>query len=198
MSLLATLLLAAERAPSGGRGASTRDFGEIYDANVDLVWRALRRLGVAESAIEDCAQEVFVVVHRRLSEFEGRSSMSTWLYGIAAGIARNHRRTLRRRPETSIGDDEDRLEGAPSSPERRAEDAEALRTLERILESLDVDKREVFVLAELEELSAPEISAALGLNVNTVYTRIRAARAAFEQAVTRFRARDERRQAACR
>ncbi|NUO53119.1 MAG: sigma-70 family RNA polymerase sigma factor [Polyangiaceae bacterium] len=199
MSLLSVLLAEAERAPSpSGDAPETREkpgrtlvFEQVYDEHVDLVWRALRRFGVLESALEDATQDVFLVVHRRLAEFEGRSSVSTWLYGIAVGIARNHRRTRRRRPEHTTEGVEDEMVARGASPERGAEDSEALRALDKILSELDPDKREVFVLAELEELTAPEIAAALKLNVNTVYTRLRAARAAFEQALVRFRAKDQ-------
>jgi len=199
MTLLAALLAHAGSAtehagvrrpsPSEQVGAAL-DFGAVYDDHVDLVWRALRRLGVPETAIEDATQDVFLVVHRRLHEFEGRSSLSTWVYGIAVGVARNLRRTRRRRPEHPSDGIEDELVSMAPSPERGAVDSEAIALLERLLATLDPDKREVFVLAELEELTAPEIGAALGLNVNTVYTRLRAARAAFEQALVKFRSKE--------
>jgi RNA polymerase sigma-70 factor (ECF subfamily) len=194
MSLLSVVVARAAahvRAEPARSAAATLVFEQVYDDHVDLVWRALRRFGVLESALEDATQDVFLVVHRRLHEFEGRSSLSTWLYGIAVGVARNHRRTRRRRPEHSQDGVEDEMVAPGTSPERRAQDAEAMRLLDRLLAELDPDKREVFVLAELEELTAPEISAALELNVNTVYTRLRAARAAFEQALARFRAKEQ-------
>src|SRR5687767_11675524 len=71
------------------RGESVGSFEEIYDRHVDVVWRALRRFGVAESSIEDAVQEVFLVAFRKLETFEGKSAVSTWLYGIAAHVARN-------------------------------------------------------------------------------------------------------------
>ncbi len=194
MSLLSVVVAraAAHVRPEPARSATAAlVFEQVYDDHVDLVWRALRRFGVLESALEDATQDVFLVVHRRLHEFEGRSSLSTWLYGIAGGVARNHRRTRRRRPEHSQDGVEDEMIAPGTSPERRAQDAEAMRLLDRLLAELDPDKREVFVLAELEELTAPEISAALELNVNTVYTRLRAARAAFEQTLARFRAKEQ-------
>lgn len=66
-----------------------------------------------------------------------------------------------------------------------------MRILHQLLDQLEDEKREVFVLAELEQLSAPEMAASLGVNVNTLYARVRAARAAFEQAVSRHRAKDQ-------
>ena len=62
-------------------------FERVYEEHFDFVWRSLRRLGVPRSALDDAVQEVFLVVHRRLAEFEGRSSLKTWLFGIAVHIA---------------------------------------------------------------------------------------------------------------
>ncbi|MFO0555945.1 MAG: sigma-70 family RNA polymerase sigma factor [Polyangiaceae bacterium] len=172
--------------------ASSPAFEELYDQHVDLVWRALRRFGVAESAIEDATQEVFLVAFRRLSSFEGKSTLSTWLYGICAHVARNARRTERRHPETPTEDVGHDQASTSATPEQVASEREAQRILYELLDALDHDKREAFVLAELEGLSAPEIAASLGLNVNTVYARIRAGRAAFDDALRVRQARERR------
>ena len=160
-------------------------FPDLYDDHIDLVWRALRRLGVADASLEDAAQEVFVVAHRKLDTFEGRSSVSTWLYGISVMVARNFRRTARRHAEAPLEPRDE--ESHASVPDEVSEAGQASRIVERLLESLSEEKREVFVLAELEELSGPEIAATLGLNINTVYARLRAARQAFDEAALRFR-----------
>ena len=169
-------------------------FEGVYEAHFDFVWRSVRRLGVSESAAEDAVQEVFLVVHRRLGEFEARSSMKTWLFGIARRIASRYRRTRDRRPETGGTATLETLRdrGQPGSDESLAR-AQALVLLDALLDELDDDKREVFVLAELEQMTMPEIGQALGLNVNTAYTRLRAARRDFEQAAARERARAARR-----
>lgn len=183
---------ARHRRPESGPGAPS--FEEVYDAHAEMVWRSLRRLGVPEASVDDALQEVFLVVHRRLHEFEGRSSLKTWLFGIVLGVARNQRRSARRRaPEGALASEVDDELPSPSgrNPEGSAQAAEAVRTLHALLDELDEDKRQVFVMADLEELTAPEIAAALSLNVNTVYARIRAARQAFEQAVIRFRSKEE-------
>ncbi len=188
---MSVVLAASSQAPVAEAPASGAlpSFEELYDEHVDRVFRALRRFGVAELAIEDAVQDVFVTAYRKLGSFEGRSALSTWLYGIALQVARNYRRSARRRPETPT---EDAALDGPSGQclERTLEEAEAVRILHQLLDELDDDKREVFVLAELEQLSAPEMAASLGVNVNTLYARVRAARAAFEQAVARHRARD--------
>lgn len=170
------------------------DFEAIYDDHVDFVFRNVRRLGVPDAHVDDAVQEVFLVVHRRLAEFEGRSSLKTWIFGILARVAADHRRSLRRKsphlrspggivePDTVI----DERDGPHESIAR----AEGLRLLHALLDELDDDKRAVLVLAELEQMSSPEIAESLGCNLNTVYARLRAARREFEQAASRERARD--------
>src|SRR6186713_2887600 len=74
------------------RPSSPPAFAEVYESCAKLVWRNLRRLGVPEAALEDAAQDVFLVVHRRLSEFEGRSTLRTWIFGIVLRVAARHRR----------------------------------------------------------------------------------------------------------
>jgi len=75
---------------------SETSFAQIYEEYFAFVWRSLRALGVSRSALDDATQDVFVVVHRRLSDFEGRSSLKTWLFGIACRVAANHRRSRER------------------------------------------------------------------------------------------------------
>lgn len=165
----------------------------MYEVHFEFVFRSARRLGVDPSAVDDVVQETFVVAHRRLEEFEGRSSLRTWLFGILRRVVRDHRRTARRKsPELAQGDrvDLEALRSREAGPHERAEEAEAVRILYALLDALDEDKREVFVLAELEQMRVPEIAEAIDLNVNTVYTRLRAARRLFEKAVAELRSRD--------
>jgi RNA polymerase sigma-70 factor (ECF subfamily) len=170
-------------------------FDALYEEHFDFVWRNLRRLGVPDAQVDDAAQEVFLVVHRRLADFEGRSSLKTWLFGILVRVAGDCRRTLRRKsphtrsPGGPIDADTIADEAAESAHDRTAR-SEGVRVLHRLLDELDDDKRAVFVLAELEQMSAPEIAESLGQNLNTVYARLRAARRDFEQAALRERTRD--------
>lgn len=163
---------------------------EVYETYFDFVWRSARRLGVASLHVDDVVQEVFLVVHRRLAEFEGRSSLKTWLFGITRRIVRDHRRSARRKPAEPLGAMEPQDLG-PAADVRLTREEEA-RLLHALLDELDEDKREVFVLAELEQMSGPEIADALDVNLNTVYARLRAARASFEQAAARYQARQRR------
>jgi RNA polymerase sigma-70 factor (ECF subfamily) len=178
--------VAAERSPT---------FAQVYEDYFPFVWRSARRLGAPEATVDDVVQEVFVVVYRRLSQFEWRSSLRTWLFGIVLNVVRAHRRSLRAKHPHALsadrGADPDAVIDLASGPQDVAMKAQAARLLDRLLEELDDEKRAVFVLAELEQLSAPEIAAALDVPVNTVYSRLRLARQEFAAAAARYRARDE-------
>jgi RNA polymerase sigma-70 factor, ECF subfamily len=164
-------------------------FTEVYDQNAAFVWRTLRLFGVEPAQLDDAMQDVFVVVHRRLGEFEARSSLRTWLYAIARRVAQNQRRTVQRRGQLDPLDDE-LGDTTRRGPREMAERAEAGRALVELIAGLDDDKREVFLLVEVEQLTVPEVADLLGLNLNTVYSRLRAARIAFERAVAARRARE--------
>jgi RNA polymerase sigma-70 factor (ECF subfamily) len=167
---------------------------EIYRAHFGFVWRGVRALGVASEAIDDVVQEIFLIAHRRLPEFEGRSSVRTWLSGIMLNAARHHRRTASRKQpyerSREAPTDVDTLPTAADSPHDLTVTHERTRLLERILEDLGEKKREILVLAELEELTAAEIAQILGLSANTVSSRLRLARQDFERLAARYRARE--------
>lgn len=168
--------------PTGA--AALPPFEELYESHVDFVWRVARRLGVSEGALDDAVQEVFLIAHRRAAEFEGRGTVRAWLYGIVRRVARDHRPSRR-----EVLDDRGTADAVdlPTAHER-LERAEALRTLYALLDELDDERREVFVLAELEQIPMPEVAQMLGLNVNTAHARLRAARARMEKGIARLRA----------
>jgi len=177
--------LAAERARrvSDVAAASTPTFTAVYEESFDFVWRSARRLGVAEGHVDDVVQEVFLVVHRRLAEFEGRSELKTWLFGITRRVVGAYHRTARRKQTEPLGEREPLARDA--DPEQRYQVLEGKDLLHAVLDELDFDKREVFVLAELEQMTGPEIARALELNINTMHARLRTARREFEQALAR-------------
>lgn len=150
-------------------------FREIFDALAPYVWRTLRRLGVHDADVDDMCQEVFVVVHRRLADFSGTSSVRTWVYGIALRVASQHRRGARNRreditssvPEASL----------PALQEDAVHREELLGRLARALDRLDEHRRTVFVLYELEEMTMKEVAEVLGCPLQTAYSRLHAARA---------------------
>lgn len=167
-------------------------FDTVYQQHFDFVWRLARRFGADEGAVDDVVQDVFVVVHRKLGAFEGRSSVRTWLYGIARRVVADHRKKRSRRRETPIEAAGAVEEPAPD-PERCVARSERLARLRGLLDLLPEEQREVFVLAELEQMSAPEIAELTGTKLNTVYSRLRLARRAFERALTRMHAQEAQR-----
>jgi RNA polymerase sigma-70 factor (ECF subfamily) len=162
---------------------------EIYTEHVRFVWRSLRRMGVQDASLEDAVQDVFLVVHRRLAEFQARSQMRTWLFGIVLRVAQSHRRTVRRRQAHLVEVNPLELDAvSPTDQEGPAElttQREASALLHRLLSEMAPDRRAILVMVELEQMSVREAAEALGINLNTAYSRLRAARAAFEAAVAK-------------
>jgi RNA polymerase sigma-70 factor, ECF subfamily len=150
------------------------DFAAIFREYAPFVWRALRRLGVSERDAEDVLQEVFLVVHRKLSSFQARSSLRTWVYGICVFKALDHRRLARVQREVMDCGVPDRA-GDPTQ-EHSVELGRARAKLDALLEQLDDAKRTVFVLFEWEGLSMQEIAELMGTPVQTAYSRLYAAR----------------------
>jgi RNA polymerase sigma-70 factor (ECF subfamily) len=148
-----------------------------------FVWRTLRFMGVREADLEDASQEVFIVVCRKLDEFEARSSLRTWLRGICVRKAAAYRRRAHVRNEVPVAAPAEEL--APDCPEQSVKNREQLEMLHRALDTLDDDKRAVFVLYEIEELSMKEVSESLGCALQTAYSRYYAAREAVSQFVRR-------------
>jgi RNA polymerase sigma-70 factor (ECF subfamily) len=150
-------------------------FRRVFEEYLDYVWRVLRHLGVPERDLQDVAQEVFVVVHRRLPEYEPRASMKTWLWAIAWRVAKTSARHARRRP-IDLVDDVDQAEER-TDPEAKALRTEALVRIDRVLATLDTEQREVFMLHEVEGLPMHAITATMGCPLQTGYSRLRIARA---------------------
>ncbi|HEX3851500.1 MAG TPA: sigma-70 family RNA polymerase sigma factor [Polyangiaceae bacterium] len=177
------------------RGAAARpvSFETLYDAHVDFVWRNAQRLGVAEEALDDVVQQVFLVVHRRLPEVATDLPVKAWVFGILSHVVRDYRRGRRRKsPHHSAPpiDPATIAEPPGKSPFETLARSEALKVVIELLSELSDDKREIFVLSELEQLNAQEIATLLGVNPNTVYSRLRVARQDFERAAERARSRD--------
>jgi RNA polymerase sigma-70 factor (ECF subfamily) len=164
-------------------------FRAMYDAHVDFVWRNLRRLGVNETDVDDKTQEVFVIAHRRFTDFEERGhGPRAWLFQIVLRVASDARRHRRRHPvDPDGGLAQERESIAP--PQADAFDRrEQLHLLDRALATIEVGRRAVLLLHEIEEMTAPEIADVMGIPLNTVYSRLRVARAELEDAVEQLRA----------
>lgn len=161
-----------------------KTFEEVYREHVRFVWRSVRRLGVEERDVEDVVQLVFEIVHRQLATFRGDAKVSTWLFAIVYRVVRDHRRSAYARKV----DLDDTIE-AVSEPEQElaVERGEARALLDRLLETLDDDKRATFVLCELEGLAVKDVAELMGCPVKTTYARLEAARVKLERAARRLR-----------
>jgi RNA polymerase sigma-70 factor, ECF subfamily len=199
--------MAADTLPRGafaqpaesGRGEQTTasvsappGMAEVYAEYFKYVWRCLRSLGVSEPALDDAVQDVFMVVQRKLDAFDHKAQVSTWLYAIALRVARRYRAQAARDARDDDENEESELSSSAAAPSEALEHGERLELAHRALQALDDEKREAFVLSCIEQMSAPEIALITGLPLNTVYSRIRAARAAFSAQVARLSAASRR------
>jgi RNA polymerase sigma-70 factor (ECF subfamily) len=171
---ISAFLPESAQTPRSGVTVRPLVFDQVYADHAVFVWRILRGMGVAEPLVEDAMQDVFMVVHRRLGEFDGLGSVKTWLFQIAFRTACGYRRKLRRAGEHEPF--EDRVEARTRNPAEEAERRETLTIIAGLLDGLDDDKRAVLVLADIEEMTAPEIAVVMGTPLNTVYSRLRRAR----------------------
>ena len=177
---------APDRPAAGGSrpAVSVQDFRTLYDREVAFVWRNLRRLGVAEADVDDKTQEVFVIAHRRFAEFQDRGfGARAWLFQIALRVASEARRHRRRHPEDPDGGLASERMSTPPDQATGLALREEMQRLDRALERIDIDRRAVLVLHEIEEMTAPEIARILGISPNTVYSRLRVARAELDLAL---------------
>lgn len=187
---IAQMLAAHESEASGIAPAAVPAFRTVYTQYFDFVWATTRRLGVDASALDDVVQEVFIAIHSRLHTVQRREALKSWIYSVTRRTVANHHRSVRARGAADTVVD-DQLESHQPTPFEITEKNSDLELLASILRQLDEAKREVFVLVELDELTAPEVAEALDIPVNTAYSRLRAARLAFEAAVARHDAREK-------
>jgi RNA polymerase sigma-70 factor (ECF subfamily) len=158
-------------------GTSTR---EIFEMHAAFVLRMVRRLGVCARDVEDVAQEVFVIVHRRRGDLQPGVMVRSWLFGITRRVVSNYHRQARHREEPSPG-----LDALPvhHDPTHSLEGSRDRALLDRALQRLDADKRDVFVLFELEGLDMRDVAQVVGCPLNTAYSRLYAARQLVRQHV---------------
>lgn len=162
------------------------DFPTIYRSEFSYVWKTLRRLGAPPQDLEDLTHDLFVVVHRHLVEYDPDRPLRPWLFGIAVRVLADYRRSPRNAREL-LGETAEPVDGAPS-PHEQLEGSEARTVLMKALDSLDLARRAIFVMHELDESPMPEIAATLAIPLNTAYSRLRLARADVAAAIERFRA----------
>jgi RNA polymerase sigma-70 factor (ECF subfamily) len=184
---------AARQSPSAVAPLETAvvgvEFRALYDAHFAFVWRTLLHFGVPAAVAEDAAQEVFVILHRRLDDYDGSAQLRSWLWGMCRRVAQSQRRSrLREDRRVSIAP-------APSPslpPDTALEHKRAVDFVQAFLDGLPEEQRDVFVLIEIEGMGAPEAAQALEVGVNTVYSRLRLAREQLARASQRLRAQQAR------
>ena len=173
--------------PDGDR----KPFREVYDAHARFVWRVLLRLGVPERDLPDAVQDVFVVVHRKLPEFDPRAKMTTWLFSICRRVASDRRQAAHARRELPHGEPLDApRDEAPPDAAALLDRQRARALLDAIVQRMPEEQRIVFGLFELEGMSGDEIAELLQVPVGTVRSRLRLARTMFDLSVARWRARE--------
>ena len=167
-----------ELSGAGPRTPPPAQFEQLYALYFEFTWRVLRHLGVQTSTLDDAVQEVWLVVYQRLGGFEGRSTIKTWLFGIALNVARNTRRAEDKRVRQLLAPEP---ASEPPDPEMEHLGREAWLRVQRFLSTLDEERRAIFVCSLLEHLPAQQTAEATGVDVTTVYQRERTLRQAFKQ-----------------
>jgi RNA polymerase sigma-70 factor, ECF subfamily len=172
-------------APSRPRGDVTcigreLDFEVIYREHFDFACRSLRLLGVAVDELEDAAQDVFGIALRRLAEFEGKSSIKTWLFAIVQRTAANQRRSQRRKQGPLQPLSTEVAPCAGPSPEAEAQAAQSAALIRAFCDDLDEDRRTLLVLGLIEGVPMRELASTLEIPLHTAYSRIRALRRSLE------------------
>jgi len=162
----------------------TPDLAAIYAGELPYVWESLRRLGVREADLEDLAHDMFIALQRRLPDYDPARPLRPWLFGFALRVASDYRKSARVKLEVGAVPF-DVADARPGAEERLAA-REARDLILRALDRLTLEQRAVFALHDLDGCSMPEIADALGEPLNTLYSRLRAARVEFTAAVRRL------------
>jgi RNA polymerase sigma-70 factor (ECF subfamily) len=198
-----TATYAADGPRAGGRTAPgdsaslavLPSFRAVYDDYFEFVWSCTRRLGVPLDAVDDVVQEIFLVVHAKLATVERPASLRSWLYSVVRRTVSTYHRSRRARngresAEPGLGESADLIQPSPLDLAMLSDE---LKLLWRLLGEMDAPKREVFILAELDEMTVPEIAQAIGIPLNTAYSRLRVARQEFNEAYLRYAAQQKTR-----
>lgn len=163
-------------------------FRALFQEHFAYVWRALRRLGVREADLEDLAHEVFVTAYRRRDDLDPERPVRPWLFGVALRIAAGHRRLARHQNEVLDDEEVVAVDEAPLPDQALAIQEDRALVLEA-LQLVELNRRGVFVMHDLDGTAMPEIARVLGIPLNTAYSRLRLAREDFRAAVQRLRSR---------
>ncbi len=173
--------MSADPRPDRRPRPAETEFAEAYRAHVGYVWKTLQRLGARERDLEDLAHDVFVIAYRKLDSYDPDQPMRRWLFGIAFRVLAAERRRARNRMEIPS----QHVDVASASP-GQDDVAANRRLLMSALSELPIEQRAVLIMHDVDGFTAPEISESLELSVNTVYSRLRLARAKFSLAARRL------------
>jgi len=147
---------------------------EVFDGYAAFVWRTLKYQSVAERDLDDVGQEVFLVIFRKLPEFEPHGSLRSWIYSICVRVASDYRKRIRRRHEVLVHETPESSHDPIASSQ--ADRVAAKLQLIDLVQRLDDDKREVFILHELENVPMAEVAEMVGCPFKTAHSRLAAAR----------------------
>jgi RNA polymerase sigma-70 factor (ECF subfamily) len=164
---------------------SALDLGAIFDEHFDYVWATLRRLGVRDADREDLVHEVFLKVHTRLADYDTSRPLRPWLFGFAYRVAADHHRLARHRIERLGGPGNAAAANVPADEGVAA--LEERQLLLSALHAIDLDRRAVLVMHDLDEVPVPEIAHMLDIPLNTAYSRLRLAREQLASTLTKLR-----------
>jgi RNA polymerase sigma-70 factor (ECF subfamily) len=182
-----------ESASSCSASGEVLPFAAIYRQYFDFVWSSVRRLGVSPASMDDVVQDVFIVIHARLHTLQHAETLRSWIYGVTRRTVSGYHRAQRVKDASAVAlAVEPSVQQLPRTPFDLVEQNDQVKQLFSLLEELDEPKREVFLMVELDDLSVPEIAEILEIPLNTAYSRLRAARQAFEEALARHSARSVR------
>lgn len=178
----------ARAEPKPAEPNELRSAEALYRENYAFVWRNARRLGAGDDWVDDAVHEVFLVATRRLAEFEGRSTVQTWLFAITFRVVQRLRRDRARQAQLTTRF----VLEAPAPVANAADETEAAQYLRYLLSMLPDAQRLVLILAELEGFSSAAVAEALGVPAGTIDSRLRAARGQLARLIEREQIRDER------
>jgi RNA polymerase sigma-70 factor (ECF subfamily) len=178
--------IVASRDEPDATPAPPLDLREVFTMHSPYVWNTLRRLGVHQADLEDLTHDVFAQVQRRLPEYDPSRPLKPWLFGFAFRIASQEKRRAQRRREAPL--DDEPIDPA-ALPDARLAAAQDRQLVIAALSAIDLERRAVFVLYEIDGVSMDEIARSLGIPANTAYSRLRVARAEFAAAVKRLKLR---------
>jgi len=167
--------------------ADEADFAALYEKEFSYVWRTLQRLAVPRRDLEDVAHDVLVVAYRRRADYDSSRPLRPWLFGIALRVALEYRRSAHPADEPLDGrqDPPDSSRG----PEEQLAVEQGRRLVIDMLHKLDAERRAVLILHDLDGEAMPHIAHALGIPLNTAYSRLRLARTDLVTEISRLRRR---------